>query len=1409
MNRYFKALLLSGLVVLLSSRAATAYYPDRPEVSFDVYVDTSYIPEDVEAVVKPLIKTRWNFNGFIVKSPMYLGYGLAYYNKYLPFIETVKVQLEPKKEISNARRAAVGCVNLAMGQIMHFHEYPNADALPGKEMGEGVKELKVTIDRGGFWPPKESKPLLKGTGRNGFYDWKKMPVFPKIEDFYAYINEYMDTEGNLRLPDKSGNVSLQKAFDQQDEVARFLSDVGAATESRYVLRKAAKPEDYQGTYTSSFSRKSASAFKEVFFYENAEMNAIGFGRFDCGTSLNESDFKKAAIPSLDRGTPVIVDLKVSREWLGGNNVGHVVIVDGYGYDKKDRSRILFHVLMGHSGEDDGWYELFHEKVGTDLFSRVTGIVYNIFPDFKGSLIGGRLFDNGVLISSEDVTVTVAEEGNETNVSVGDHGNFVYLGDIQGNSFSGSATFSFNRPGYRYLAWKLPHYRHENTWQDVDLSTILVDAVGLDNKGLAAIINPLPGEGSADEALNQSLRLAIGKNLNATWDGTGTDAFFVDTFPYNTFLSLGAGRFPWISELMTKAEKVAADGGIVFICGESWAFAQRLAARAGKPLGFYSKGAIRHTSPNAVGVDLKGRLAKETGMGRVAVQFTPDLEAPLMYKSLPDGIRILAMGEVVVLTGGPTSLGAERQFFPMAVEFDLGKGKVIYTSFTADPNLSAAASPEAKKLMRELVAGPVRYAQERRTTREAAAELSKAGVSGDAVQRDSLGSMELGRAASRDFEVECSLSGDVTFVLQVTDQRLGLDLPPTETLHALDVSLFTPDGELFARQKLNGTRASFAVSEDVAPEGVDRVGTWRMKLNEAKGFTPRQVVVAFCLEGVHPLDNGDPGYDPNAWQATLNVVSGDDGANVLVGASNPASMDVFIGGPGDDTYMGGSGENLYTWELRGGDDTIVNDSAKSTLWIGSGVELSAMGVERVGKDIVITLRDENKTRLGSVTVRDWYSGAGKKLREIAFADGLSLTAEEVESWAAGGVTPPASGDVPVSSDVPVASIVLTPSSLTLRPGETAQLSALVAPPDATDKRIVWSTSAPAVATVSGGSVQAVGVGTAQITATSAADATVRAVCSVTVRKQSGGGGTAEELAHYREKYPGRNVLIASEGDSELLGTDGADVLVGSAGDNWLEGKEGDDIYVQTLGGGHDTISNRSSGAQDVDELHFGPGIVPETVWLRRSGGDLVFSLPNERGAESASTTVEDWYRDARARLDRVVFVDGTVWTAEETERCVEISFGVQKGGSGADRMKTRSHKGEIAVLYGLEGEDRLKGGRGDDVFVGGPGDDFIHTWSLFGGKSHKTFIWNRGDGEDTVDFYFFGQKSGQRRGVLRLGPGIAPKEVHLERHGGSVKVVLPGGSVTFKKAGWFTGFHHPDAIVFADGTTWQWKDVPQR
>jgi len=48
------------------------------------------------------------------------------------------------------------------------------------------------------------------------------------------------------------------------------------------------------------------------------------------------------------------------------------------------------------------------------------------------------------------------------------------------------------------------------------------------------------------------------------------------------------------------------------------------------------------------------------------------------------VRILATGEIIAETGGVLDPGAESRLFPMAVEFDLGAGRVIYSSFTVAP-----------------------------------------------------------------------------------------------------------------------------------------------------------------------------------------------------------------------------------------------------------------------------------------------------------------------------------------------------------------------------------------------------------------------------------------------------------------------------------------------------------------------------------------------------------------------------------------------------------------------------------------------------------------------------------------------------------------------------------------------------
>lgn len=81
---------------------------------------------------------------------------------------------------------------------------------------------------------------------------------------------------------------------------------------------------------------------------------------------------------------------------------------------------------------------------------------------------------------------------------------------------------------------------------------------------------------------------------------------------------------------------------------------------------------------------------------------------------------------------------------------------------------------------------------------------------------------------------------------------------------------------------------------------------------------------------------------------------------------------------------------------------------------------------------------------------------------------------------------------------VTGISLSSTSLTLTKGQSGKLTATVAPTNATNKSITWTTSDSKVATVSGGTVKVVGVGTATITAKATDGSGKTASCKVTVK-----------------------------------------------------------------------------------------------------------------------------------------------------------------------------------------------------------------------------------------------------------------------------------------------------------------------
>jgi uncharacterized protein YjdB len=109
--------------------------------------------------------------------------------------------------------------------------------------------------------------------------------------------------------------------------------------------------------------------------------------------------------------------------------------------------------------------------------------------------------------------------------------------------------------------------------------------------------------------------------------------------------------------------------------------------------------------------------------------------------------------------------------------------------------------------------------------------------------------------------------------------------------------------------------------------------------------------------------------------------------------------------------------------------------------------------------------------------------------------LTVGAATVTATTAGGIQ-----GLCVVTVIPVEVTGVTLSDLTLDivAGNTATLTATVAPDNATDKTVTWSSNAESIATVSdAGLVTAVAAGVADITATANADNTKKATCTVTV------------------------------------------------------------------------------------------------------------------------------------------------------------------------------------------------------------------------------------------------------------------------------------------------------------------------
>lgn len=511
----------------------------------------------------------------------------------------------------------------------------------------------------------------------------------------------------------------------------------------------------------------------------------------------------------------------------------------------------------------------------------------------------------------------------------------------------------------------------------------------------------------------------------------------------------------------------------------------------------------------------------------------------------------------------------------------------------------------------------------------------------------------------------------------------------------------------------------------------------------------------------------------------DVVHGDKGEDIIFGDSGDDELyggwndDLIVGGTGADLLSGGAESDVYAYNRGDGNDHIDNSPGLTngdvdTLSFGGGI-LEADVAAHVTAEGVLVLRTGAE---GDTLMLDWFDPAAgfgirpeqaTALAQFIHTDGsvrvydlARLIADRREDLlAATGESPivlfGGSGDYDVTADWIGYWDVLG--------GNAARAYALtgnafVEPLDiqAGEGDDVLSGS------VLGDFIDA-GDGDNQIVAGEGSDTILAGAGRDRIDAGTGEDGISAGA--------GDDVILGGPGDDSIDAGSGNDLAIGGAGDDW---------YYFRRGYGVLTIDDRAE--PDAGNALYLDEISPSEITLGAAGDEFVIRV-NEGGGEIRLSNFNpaDSYADHAVSLYE--FSDGSTFTYEEL-----LLLGLRLDGADAPD-----------VLAGADGDDVIAGNDGDDLIAGGRGADVLE-----GGAGGDTYVFNPGDGEDTLH----DRETPFDANVLRFGPGIASAGIGARAEGGDLiltygdeedSIRMPGVRSGDASGGVPFGLMH-----FADGTT---------
>ena len=253
--------------------------------------------------------------------------------------------------------------------------------------------------------------------------------------------------------------------------------------------------------------------------------------------------------------------------------------------------------------------------------------------------------------------------------------------------------------------------------------------------------------------------------------------------------------------------------------------------------------------------------------------------------------------------------------------------------------------------------------------------------------------------------------------------------------------------------------------------------------------------------------------------------------------------------------------------------------------------------------------------------------------------------------------------------------------------------------------------------------------------------------------------------------GNDTLNGDDGNDNIFGEDGNDIITGGNGNDYLIGGNGADTYIFNPGFGNDAIDNSddNASASEPDIIQFGEGILASKTTLGRQGYDLIITVsydPDEEGNPRPNDSIRiysyfDQQGTSSATVNSIVFADGTTWGYDYVithwDSVPGINGGVTLEGDKHDN--TISGTANNDILIGNGGNDTINAGAGNDRILGGSGND-----ALDGGAGDDIYIWNWGDGMDTIS------DSGNHDRIS-FGSGISFGDLKFRQEGNNLRIVI--------------------------------------